>query len=227
MKKLLCFLMIVTLLSIFMTNSVSANTPPTTTVSDQGIGVPVIFDGKYYTAAEFEKIAVNVNVAVVTPDKTGTVLYAFSSLQGFAHHFDPTGTFKFISQEASDNKSIGSNIIKPLTEYVGYGYNWENINKGGSCLAVQEDYNRPDLSVYSPSWSYRISSCDFPYDSGKSSLYFMFLSYLPNAISGTVFAVQNGNYVPSLVSYYYYYGGSYHTWNDAACGIYWGTIVPK
>lgn len=191
---------------------------------DSQIGlVPVIFDGEYYTASEFEKIGSKLKIAVVTPSKDGTVLYAFSTLEKFAHHFDPNGTLVFIGQEDTPLKQP----IGIRSEDVGYGYNWEDINKGGSCLVVQEDYNRPDLSVYNPSWSNRISSCRLPYDSGKPANYFMFLSYLPNSVSSDLFAVPNGYYVPTLVPYTFYYSGSWHSWNDAACGIYWGVIKPN
>jgi hypothetical protein len=224
MKKLMCILMIITLLSIFTVSNVSANTPNTT---NNDVDIPVIFDGKSYTASEFAKIApdLNLNNAVYMPDINGTSVYIFRNLQEFANNFKKNGTFKFTGQDNVPlNGPSNSSITKLRSEDVGWGYNWEDINKGGSCLAVIEDYTRPDLAVYSPSWSYRISSCRLVYDSSKSSNYAMILSPFPNTTNCPLLAVMNGVYTSTLVGSYWYYSGQQHSWSDAACGIYWGLV---
>jgi len=221
MKKVLSWILLLGLLGIFLPNKIIAISPTAKTDKSPAIA-SVIYEGRSYTAAEFDKIAVTLNLdnAVYMPaDSIGKEMYVFKDHQEFAHHFNPNGTLIF----SSDNQTSDIYNIIPLDETVGYGYNWVNINKGGNCLALQEDDNRPDLSEFTPSWSYVISSCDFPYDPNKSTNYCMCLSPFPDSIY-TLFAVPNGYYVPSLVSYYWYYNGVRHSWNDAACGIYWVTV---
>lgn len=167
------------------------------------IKVPVVYDGVLYQAEEFNTIKDQLPMELFLPGDTGEILYIFGSVKDHVH---------FVNKEGDNSLNKETLIPGPKSIDVGYGYNWENIDRGGHCLAVQEDYTIPDLCDYS--WNDRISSCYFPYDSDKPSNYFMLLGR--DAYEDDYFfAVRNGLSVSSLVPY---------GWNDEASSIYWGYI---
>jgi hypothetical protein len=115
---------------------VYASTPNAS--DQQGVLVPVIFDGTYYQPAEFNIIQQQLQAQGVHLYSTmdNGILYAFSSLKDFCKKYSVQ--FDVSNETVNQNELQKNNQIIPLSIDPGFAYNWIYINQGGNCSAIQE-----------------------------------------------------------------------------------------
>jgi hypothetical protein len=206
-KSVLSFLLLISILAIFILPGGVVNAATPTSPSSQQ-DVPVIFDGKYYQSTESADL-----VKIVQQKNASGIYLGFIMDAGILYGYSNIDELlnKYGMHLASRNKIANQNAVPamsqtgtlvipsgnaPLTLTSGYAYSWINYNESGDSLAAQEGTYVPPAGNLSGEFLNSISCVYYP--SGGSSNWNGFALFTGYNQSGNVFIQPKGQAYSNL-----------------------------